>query len=131
MESLSTPSVTPLYIAILGILFLIFTLRAGLYRAKTKISIGTGDDPEMARRIRSQANFIETVPMAIFLLITMEFLGASEVWLHSLCSLLVLGRISHYLGLSELGPFLLRPLGMVSTLIPILLGSTWIFVNVL
>ena len=131
MDSISLLEVTPLYIAILGILFLIFTMRAGFYRMRTNISIGTGDDPEMIRRMRSQANFIETVPIAVLLLLTNEFLGAPPIWLHSLCSLLVFGRICHYLGLSELGPFFLRPLGMVATLTPILLCSIWIFANVL
>lgn len=131
MQIVSILSITPAYIAILGILFIIFTLRAGAYRVKTKISIGTGDDPEMVRRTRSQANFIESVPIALFVLVTMEVLGASDLWLHALCSLLVFGRVSHYLGLSELGPFILRPIGMFSTLASILMASCWIFVSML
>lgn len=123
--------VTPLYIAALGILFLLFTMRVGFYRKRTNISIGTGDDPEMIRRMRSHANFTETVPIAVLLLLTNELLGASAIWLHSLCSLLVLGRIFHYLGLSDLGPYVLRPVGMIATLTPILLGSFWVIANAL
>ena len=124
-------SVTPLYVAILGILFIVFTVRAGMYRVKTQISLGTGDDPEMLRRMRSQANFIETVPIALFVLITVELLGMPALWLHALCSLLVFARVSHYLALNQLGPFFLRPVGMVSTFLPILIGSIWIFLKVL
>jgi len=84
MELPSLLSVTPIYIAVLGLVFITLTMRAGLYRAKTKIFIGVGDDPEMLRRMRGQANFVETVPIALFLLLTMEVLGASSIWLHAL-----------------------------------------------
>lgn len=131
MELSTLLNITPAYIAILGLLFIVFTARAGLYRVKTKIFIGTDDDPEMLRRVRGQANFIETVPMALFLLITMEVLGASSLWLHALGGALVLGRIAHYLGLTNLAPPLLRTLGMSATLITVLISSVWILVAVL
>jgi len=131
MELSSLISVTPIYIAVLGLLFIPFTLRVGLYRVKTKINIGTGDDPEMVRRMRGQANFIETVPMALFLLISMEVLGASDTWLHVLGLALVLGRIAHYIGLTELGPIVFRVTGMLATIGTILAGSVWILIDVL
>ena len=130
MELVTSITVTPIYIAILGLLFVPFTVRAGLYRAKSKIFIGTGDDPEMVRRMRGQANFIETVPIALILLLTMELLGAADTWLHVLGISLVLGRTSHYLGLTELGPQMLRVVGMLATLIPILVSAVWILVDV-
>ena len=131
MEPISVLSITPLYIAILGLLFIPITVRVALYRVKTKISLGTGDDPEMVRRMRGQANFTETVPMALFLLITMELLGASHVWLHALGLTLVLGRTLHYLGLTGMAPLAFRVIGQFATLLPILLGSIWIAVDVL
>lgn len=131
MDLSSLLSVTPLYIAILGLLFIPFTLRAGLYRVQSNILIGTGDDPEMLRRSRGQANFIETVPMALFLLIAMELLGAAAVWLHALGGLLVFGRIAHYLGLTELGPGLLRPVGMMATLLTVLVSAVWILIRLI
>lgn len=124
-------NVTPIYIAILGLLFIPFTIRVGLYRVKSNILIDTGDDPEMIRRIRGQANFIETVPIALFLIIAMELMGASGIWLHALGLALVFGRISHYLGLTEIGPTLCRPIGMVATLLTVLVSSIWILVSVI
>ena len=131
MELPSLLSITPIYIAILGLLFIPLTMRVGLYRIKTKIAIGTGDDPEMVRRMRGQANFIETVPMALFLLIVMEVLGASDTWLHVLGLALVLARVAHYLGLTELAPLAFRATGMVATLLTILVSSLWILIDVL
>ncbi|MFC4698676.1 MAPEG family protein [Glaciecola siphonariae] len=129
MDSLSILHTSPLYIALLGLLFIPFTMRAGLYRLKSKIFIGTGDDPEMLRRVRGQANFIETVPIAVFILIAMEMLGASALWLHSLGIALILGRIFHYIGLTEIGPSIFRPIGMFATIVMILTGAIWILLS--
>ena len=76
--------------------------------------------------MRSQANFVETVPLAVAVLIAMELMGAGDGWLHALGATLVIARVLHYLGLSRLGPFIARPLGMFGTLSVYLLGSGWI-----
>ena len=122
-------SVTPIYIALLGLIFIAITLRVGLYRVKNDINIGDGGDAELLRRIRGQGNFVETVPIALLLLVSMELMGAGDTWLHSLGALLVLARICHYLGLTELGPFALRPAGMAGTILTILVSSIWILVG--
>ncbi|ARN74040.1 MAPEG family protein [Oceanicoccus sagamiensis] len=124
-------SVSPLYVALLGLMFIAFTLRVGFYRVNSKILLGDGDDPEMLRRIRGQGNFIETVPMALFILIVMEVLGASDTWLHSLGATLVIGRLLHYVGLTKLGPEILRAIGMMATVLTIAVGSIWILLDVL
>lgn len=131
MPTVSLLSVTPLYAALLGLLFLPFTMRAGFYRAKSKIFIGDGGDPEMLRRIRGQGNFIETVPLALILLIVMELSGAGHNWLNALGALLVFGRLSHYLGITEIGPNFLRVVGMVSTLSVYFVSCGWILYNTL
>jgi uncharacterized membrane protein YecN with MAPEG domain len=122
-------SITPIYAALLGLLFLPFTLRVGFYRSKSKILIGEGDNPELLRRIRGQGNFVETVPLALLLLLILELCGAGNNWLHGLGALLVFGRTTHYLGLTELGPFILRPVGMVSTMLVYLVSCGWILLN--
>lgn len=124
-------SITPIYISILGFIFIVFTIRVALYRIKNKILIGNGDDAEMLRLIRGQGNFIETVPMALFLLITMEILGASNIWLHLLGLGLVLARISHYIGLTEIGSRSFRTLGMAFTFLNVLISSCWVFITMM
>ena len=131
MPSLGILSVTPLYLALLAILFVPFTLRVGLYRTQHKINIGDGQDENMIKLIRGQGNFVETVPLAILLIIVMEVLGASDTWLHSLGALLVAGRLLHYLGITELGPFLCRPIGMFATLAVYLVAPVWILIDIL
>lgn len=131
MESLSVLHVTPIYVAILGLLFLPFTLRVGAYRVKNKISLGTGEDPELERRIRGQANFTETVPIALVLLVSLELIGTTATGLHAIGAALVVGRLAHYLGLTELGPFFLRPVGMMLTMLSILVSAGWILMQTL
>ena len=121
--------VIALYAALLGLIFVPITLRVGMYRLKNKIYIGDGDDPQMLLRIRSQANFIETVPIALILFFAMESMGASATWLHALGITLVAGRILHYLGLAEIGPAIGRPIGMTATLLSVLVASLWILIN--
>ncbi|MCP4888489.1 MAG: glutathione S-transferase [Planctomycetaceae bacterium] len=131
MEPVPVLIITPIYVAILGLLFLPITMRVAVYRIKSRISLGAGDDPEMLRRMRGQANFVETVPMALFVLIVMEVSGASSTWLHALGLMLVLGRIVHYLGLVQIAPLAFRVAGIAATLLTILIGSIWIVNEVL
>ena len=116
--------VTSIYAALLGIMFIVFTLRVGAYRAKNRISLGDGGNNELQRRSRAQGNFIESVPIALILLALVELSGASATWLHALRSMLVIGRWSHWLQLSGfLKPLAFRPIGMVLTLMSILVSS--------
>jgi hypothetical protein len=131
LPNINLLSITPIYLALLGILFVPFTMRVGLYRVKNKINLGDGADPELLRRIRGQGNFIETVPLAILLLIVMESLGASATWLHALGAVLVVGRCLHYLAIIELGPLIFRPIGMVATFATYLVAPVWILVDLL
>ncbi len=124
--TISLLSVSPLYVALLGLLWVPLTLRVGLYRVRTKINLGDGGDQELLRRMRGHGNFIESVPLALVLLVVMELSGASPTWLHGLGVLLVAGRISHYLGVTGLGPFLCRPVGMISTITVYLVSGGWL-----
>jgi hypothetical protein len=131
MPNINLLSITPIYIALLGILFVPFTMRVGLYRVKNEIIIGDGKDEELIRRIRGQGNFVETVPLAVVLLLLMEILGAGETWLHALCALLVGGRFLHYLGITELAPSICRPAGMFATLSIYFVAPIWILMDML
>lgn len=124
-------SITPIYLALLGLFFLPITLRVGFYRLSSKVFIGDGGDPEMIRRMRGQANFVETVPLAALLLVLMELSGASGTWLHALCATLLLGRILHYIGLTEIGPLVGRSVGMFATIATYLAASGWLLYNFL
>jgi uncharacterized membrane protein YecN with MAPEG domain len=120
-------TISTLYAAILGLLFVPFTLYVGLYRAKHKILLLDGGDQELARRIRAQGNFIETVPLAVILIVLMEVNGASATWLHSLGIVLVVCRVMHYLTIAtNPANTLPRALGMTGTLLVYLAAAGWL-----
>ncbi len=123
-------AITAFYAAILGALFVPFTLYVGTYRAKNKILLLDGGDAELTRRIRAHANFTETVPLALILLILVELSGASPTLLHSLGIVLVVARTMHYVTIAtNPGATAPRALGMVGTLGVILVSAGYLLLN--
>lgn len=123
--------VTGFYTAIFGVLMVIFTLRVGMYRFKSRISFGDQGDKELLQRIRAHGNFVENVPLALILLAMVEAAGAADGWLHAIALLLLVGRLSHWLQVSGfLKPLPFRMMGMVLTFISMLTSSLWLLLNV-
>ena len=107
---------TLVFAALFGILHVIFTLRVGGYRFRSKISLGDGGDKELRNRIRAHGNFTENVPIALLLLLLNELNGLSERSLVILGSILLVSRILHYIMLvSRSLPVVLRPISMLGT----------------
>lgn len=121
-------SITALFAALLALIQIVFTLRVGLYRRANSISLGDGGDKEMLSRIRAHANFIETVPMALLLLLLNELSGLSSVWLYSLGSLLVAARLTHYASIAFGTALIFRVLGMMGTLVVIVTSAVLLLV---
>lgn len=89
-----------------------------------KVSLGDGGDDELMRKVRAHGNFVETVPMILFLMVISELSGAPFWALHILGGLALVARISHYIGVttgSGHGKF--RFYGMVMTIIVFVLGA--------
>ena len=115
---------TLLFAAIFGVLHVFFTLRVGGYRLKSKISLGDGGDKELLNRIRGHGNFIENVPIALFLLLLNDLNGASDTTLMILGSTLLVARVLHYLMITTRSlPIVLRPISMLGTLGTILVSA--------
>lgn len=93
-----------------------------LQRMKANTAIGTGDDPTLLRRIRAQGNFVEYVPLALILCALAELREAAHIWLLVLAGLLVLGRLSHAIGILS-GTTPLRAVGMLATYGALLTGT--------
>jgi uncharacterized membrane protein YecN with MAPEG domain len=107
-----------------------FTFYVGSYRVKHKILLLDGGDKELARRIRAQGNFVETVPLAVILIVLMELNGATAAWLHALGSVLVVARVMHYLTIAtNPANTVPRALGMVGTLGVYLAAAGWLLAS--
>lgn len=96
----STP-ITALYAGLLAVWFLFLSVRVVTLRRGARVGIGTGDNQDLARRVRVHGNFAEYVPLALLLMLLLET-NTALVWLlHGAGLALVIGRIAHFLGLGR------------------------------
>jgi len=93
--------VTLLYASILGLLFLLLSINVARLRGKHKVPFGTEGSIELARAARTQANFVECVPLLLLLMALLESLQSSRYLLHAIGILAVVARLLHAWGLSR------------------------------
>ncbi|MBP7062730.1 MAPEG family protein [Ferrovibrio sp.] len=121
--------IIPIYAALLGLLLLALTTAVVRLRGKHKVGIGDGGHADLALACRAHANFIEYVPLALILLLLLEYRGVPVWALHGLGAGLFLGRVLHAWGLSRSqGTSPGRAIGILLTWISILVPSLWLLV---
>lgn len=86
--------------------------------------IGDGEQPQLQRAMRAHANFAEYVPITLLLLFFVETQAIEDRTIHVLGSALVLGRLVHAYGVSQVQEdYRFRVGGMILTFIA-LFGAT-------
>jgi uncharacterized protein len=110
------PIIVPAYAGVLTLLFVVLSVRVIRQRRSRRVAIGHGGHGDLERMMRVQANFAEYVPLALLLLAFAELQGR-PVWLvHTLSVVLVVGRLLHGYGVSQVKEnFRLRVVGMTLT----------------
>jgi len=116
--------VTPVYAAILAVLFILLSVRAIGLRRQLKVAVGDGGNEKLTRALRAQANFAEYVPFSLMLIAFLET-RIGPVWLvHALCGSLLVGRFIHAAGISRSPEkFSYRVCGMSLTLMAISIAA--------
>ncbi len=113
-----------LYTGILGLIWMWLGNNAGRKRIREKISIGDGGNPHVIRAMRGHANFVETVPMALIILMVAAAIGTPVFVIHIAGTILVIGRFLHgYHFVQDDAPGWQRMYGMIMTVLVIVLGS--------
>ena len=108
--------VTPVYAALLALLFLYLSFRVINRRKVVRVALGHDGDSDLARRVRVHANFAEYVPFSLLLLALCELQGAPFELLHGYGAVLLAGRLSHAYGVSQSAENLkFRMAGMIAT----------------
>lgn len=108
--------VTPVYAALLALLFLYLSFRVINRRKVARVALGHDGDADLTRRVRVHANFAEYVPFSLLLLALCELQGAPFELLHLFGAVLLAGRISHAYGVSQSAENLkFRMAGMIAT----------------
>ncbi|TMO56722.1 MAPEG family protein [Pseudoalteromonas phenolica] len=93
--------ITPIYVALLAILFLFLSFKTIKVRKRLQIGVGTGDNPELLRAMRVHANFSEYVPITLILILSVELLKGHFILVHGLGVALLIGRVLHAYGVSQ------------------------------
>jgi uncharacterized membrane protein YecN with MAPEG domain len=119
--------IVPVYAAILALLFVALSFRTIGQRRRVRALIGDGGDERLRRAARVHSNFAEYVPLALLLFFFVETGGARPLFVHLLCACLLLGRLSHALGVSQVPePRPLRTGGMFLTFASIIAAALWL-----
>lgn len=98
---MSSAPITAFYAGLLALWFLFLSFRVVAIRRSARVGIGTGDNKDLARRVRVHGNFAEYVPLALLLMLLLEA-NTALVWLlHGTGLALFIGRLAHFLGLGR------------------------------
>lgn len=100
-------------------------IRCGRARGKSGVFIGDGGDEFLIRRMRAQANFVESAPFILILIATLEATGHSANWLWGVGIVYIVGRLAHGLGMDG-GSFKAgRMIGTATTMLALLGLAGW------
>ncbi|WP_420584527.1 MAPEG family protein [Ruegeria sp.] len=117
-------SITPIYAALLAILYVVLSFRVIGQRRSDKISYGDGGSPDMLKAIRTHSNFVEYTPFALLLIVMAELQGAGGLLLNLLGLSLLAGRVLHAYGFGRSPQIvILRQIGMLLTFAAILIAA--------
>jgi uncharacterized protein len=114
--------ITGLYAALATLLVMVLMVRVMLHRRRSGVGIGDGGDHELARSIRAHGNALESLPLALLLLLLLELNQTQPLWLHVFGSVLIVARIAHAFGLSRSSAYSSgRAIGTALTVLVVLL----------
>ena len=123
-------AITPIYAAILALVYVYLAFRVIRNRRAAKVALGTGGDAALERAIRVHGNFAEYVPITLLLLLLLELQGAPRLSVVVIGMVFVAGRGAHAWGLSRDPEDLrFRTTGMAitfATIITTSLGLIWL-----
>ncbi len=98
---MSSAPITAFYAGLLALWFVFLSFRVVSVRRGARVGIGTGDNKDLALRVRVHGNFAEYVPLALLLMLLLEA-NTALVWLlHGAGAALFIGRVAHFLGLGR------------------------------
>lgn len=111
-------TISPLYVALGALLLVVLTFRVIAHRREKKIGLGDGGDSLLLRRMRAHGNAVETLPIGLLMLVSLEMSGGSAALLHGLGATLIVGRALHAWGLlGSAGVSFGRFAGMILTML--------------
>jgi hypothetical protein len=89
--------------------------RVGRFRGRFQVSVGDGGHEPLLRRMRAQANFIESAPIFLLLVLALELSGANRIGLGAVAAVFVLVRVAHPIGMESADQVRWRMVGAMGT----------------
>ena len=112
--------ITALYAAICGLFIAAMVLHVATLRRRFRVGIGDGGERQLALAVRAHGNAVETIPIALILLLMLELNKGQAGVLHAFGTALIVGRFLHAFGLSRhIGISFGRFWGTITTLVTI------------
>ena len=102
--------------------------RIGQFRHKFQVSVGDGGHEPLLRRMRAQANFIESAPFFLILLGGLELSGANRLALAVISAVFILARIAHGIGMDGGERQIWRRVGIQLTGVTCIALAVWALV---
>jgi uncharacterized protein len=94
-----TIHITLLFAGLCALMQCLLTAMVIAQRVQKGIDLQDGGDASLMRHIRTHANFSETVPICLLLLLSLELGGLGPTWLWLLGLALLTGRVLHACGM--------------------------------
>ena len=96
-----TAPLSALYAGLAGLLLLALAALVVRERWRSRVGLGDGGDPRLARAIAAHRNAVEYVPVGLVLMLVAEMNHLAPEWLHLAGASLLAGRLLHAVGLSR------------------------------
>jgi uncharacterized membrane protein YecN with MAPEG domain len=123
--------ITASYAGIFGLMFLLLSVRTLRLRRRLRIIVGDRGNELMLRATRVHSNFAEYVPLTLLLLVLAEGRDAPDWAIHAGCAALLVGRVSHAIGVSQVDEQLrFRIVGMTLTFFALVGASVYLLATV-
>jgi uncharacterized protein len=97
----TTPTITALVAAILGLMGALLTANVIVNRVRTRVNAGDGGVAGLAQAIRAHGNFVEQAPLTLVLLAIAETISVRPLIVAIVGALLVAARLSSAYGLNR------------------------------
>ena len=117
---------TPIYAALLALMYVALGLRVVGLRRKLATALGDGENPVLRRAIRVHANAVEWILPVLLVLLIAELNRAPALLLHVCGIALVVARVLHAIGLGRwAGRSTGRSSGAGITYVTLLVLAAW------
>ncbi len=107
--------ITPIYAALLSLVFILLSIKVVNTRRVAKVAIGDGRNALLQRAIAVHNNFAQYAPLSLLLIYFCELEHAPQLLVHALGFSLLISRLVHAYGVSQpTENFRLRTFGIVT-----------------